>query len=327
MTDSEQTAVITLCLHAAFADGAKDDREREQVRRIAEGLSRDMQVDLMGLYQDVLLRRRTVEAAVADLTTPELRQLAYEMALCVCDADGAQTDGERAFLEGLARTLGLDGAGAQALAKEADAIASVPLAAVPAGPAPARPAASDPAPVTVAPAGGPDEAALDSTILNSAVLTGALELLPRSLASMAVIPLQMRLVYTVGKAYGYELDRGHVKDLLATLGLGLTSQYIEEIGRKLLGKFLKKAGGGLFGALGRQATGSAFAFGTTYALGHVAKRYYAGGRTVDPAQLRGTFESLVADARSLQARYAGEIEAKARTIDPKQLLAVVQRGF
>lgn len=322
MTDTEQTAVITLCLLAAFADGAKDDREREQVRRIAEGLSRDMQADLMGLYQDVLLRRRTVETAAADLTTPELRHLAYEMAVCVCDADGAQTDAERSFLEGLARTLGLDGAGAQALAREADAIASVPLAAPPTAPALASPAVAVPARP-----GGPDEPALDATIVNAAVLTGALELLPRSLASMAVIPLQMRLVYNVGQAYGYELDRAAVKDLLATLGVGLTSQYIEEIGRKLLGKLMKKAGGGLFGALGRQATGSAFAFATTYALGHVAKRYYAAGRKVDPEQLRGVFQSLLADAKSLQARYTREIEDKARTIDPKQLLAVVQRGI
>jgi hypothetical protein len=118
-----------------------------------------------------------------------------------------------------------------------------------------------------------------------------------------------------------------VKDLLTTLGIGLTSQYIEEIGRKLLGKFLKTAGGGLFGALGRQATGSAFAFATTYALGHVAKRYYAAGRTLEAAELRGIFESLLADARSLQARYAQQIEDKARTIDPKQLLDVVRRGL
>jgi len=173
----------------------------------------------------------------------------------------------------------------------------------------------------------PDEAALDKTILNTAILTGGLELLPQSLASMAVIALQMRLVYNVGRVYGFELDRGHVKDLLATLGIGLTSQYLEAIGRKLLGGLLKKAGGGLFGSLGRQATGSAFAFATTYALGHVAKRYYASGRRIDAEQLRSVFESMLGEAKGLQSRYAGEIQERARTIDPKQLLAVVQRGL
>lgn len=144
---------------------------------------------------------------------------------------------------------------------------------------------------------------------------------------MAVIALHMRLVYNVGRVYGFELDRGHVKDLLATLGIGLTSQYLEAIGRKLLGGLLKKAGGGLFGSLGRQATGSAFAFATTYALGHVAKRYYASGRRIDAEQLRSVFESMLGEAKGLQSRYAGEIQERARTIDPKQLLAVVQRGL
>ena len=144
---------------------------------------------------------------------------------------------------------------------------------------------------------------------------------------MAVIALHMRLVYNVGRVYGFELDRGHVKDLLATLGIGLTSQYLEAIGRKLLVGLLKKAGGGLFGSLGRQATGSAFAFATTYALGHVAKRYYASGRRIDAEQLRSVFESMLGEAKGLQSRYAGEIQERARTIDPKQLLAVVQRGL
>ena len=47
----------------------------------------------------------------------------------------------------------------------------------------------------------------DSVILNYAILNGALELLPDTLASMAIIPLQMKMVYRIGKSYGYELDR------------------------------------------------------------------------------------------------------------------------
>ena len=69
-------------------------------------------------------------------------------------------------------------------------------------------------------------------ILNYAILNGALELLPESLATMAIIPLQMKMVYRVGMSHGFELDRGHIKDFIATLGVGLTSQYVEQIGRK-----------------------------------------------------------------------------------------------
>jgi hypothetical protein len=41
---------------------------------------------------------------------------------------------------------------------------------------------------------------------------------------------------------------------------------------------------------------------TTYALGHVAKEYYAGGRTMDGARLQQVFRALLADAQGLRQR-------------------------
>ncbi len=38
MTPIEQESILTLSLMAAFADGAKNDAERAEVRRIAESL-------------------------------------------------------------------------------------------------------------------------------------------------------------------------------------------------------------------------------------------------------------------------------------------------
>jgi len=158
------------------------------------------------------------------------------------------------------------------------------------------------------------------------VLNGALELLPESLATMAILPLQMRLVYRIGRAYGYELDAGHAKDFAATLGVGLTGQYLEGVGRKLLGGVLGAIAGRAAGGLARQATSSAVAFATTYALGRVAKDYYAGGRTMDGARLQQVFRALQGDARELRQRYAGEIESRASTLDPKQLVSLVRSG-
>lgn len=302
MTDQEQTALLAISLMAAFADGAKDERERAQLKSIAETLAPEAKTNLATLYQDVLLKRRTLQDTVALLQSPDTRQLAYELAVCVCDADGALNAAERRFLDELRQGLGLDPAPAEAFARDADALASVPLQA----------------------AAAVDQAALDKSILNYAILNGALELLPQSLATMAIIPLQMKMVYRIGKAYGYELDRGHVKDLLATLGVGLTSQYVEEVGRKVLGGLLRAVGGRLAGALGRQAAGSALSFATTYALGHVAKQYYAGGRTLSVDKLKAAFQSLVGEAQALRSRYAGEIEQKARTIDAAKLLELVK---
>jgi len=327
MTEQETKAVLTLSLMAAFADGQKDERERDEIKRIAESLAPDSDLNLSALYQDVLLKRRSLEDTAAQLQSPETKQLAYEMAVCMCDADGVAGDMEKAFLGRLSGALGLSSASSQAFAAAAEAVADAPLAApvvIPAAAAGAAAAAASAA----KPVGGTviDDAATDKMILNYAILNGALELLPESMASMAIIPLQMKMVYRVGKQYGYELDRGHIKDLLATLGVGLTGQYLEQIGRKLIGGLLKKAGGGMLGSAGKAATSIGLTFATTYALGHVAKQYYAGGRTLDSARLKQAYESTMQQGKGLYGRYAGEIQQKASTIDARQIANLVRGG-
>jgi uncharacterized membrane protein YebE (DUF533 family) len=37
--DISQQAILTISLLAAFADGATDDRERQEIRRVAESLA------------------------------------------------------------------------------------------------------------------------------------------------------------------------------------------------------------------------------------------------------------------------------------------------
>jgi uncharacterized protein (DUF697 family) len=134
------------------------------------------------------------------------------------------------------------------------------------------------------------------------------------------------MVYELGKAHGYQLDASHAKDFVAAAGIGLGAQVLEDLGRKLVGGLLGTLGGGLLRGLGGQATGSAMAFASTYALGQLARRYYAGGRNMSTDLLRQTYQGLLAEARSLRTRYAGDIEAKARTLDPAQLVGMVRGG-
>lgn len=314
MTPEQTRSLLAVCLMAAFADGHNDPREREHVRRTAESLSADAGLDVMSLYQDVLLKRVTLEQAVAGLDSQELRQLAFEMAVGVCDADGVHDAGETAFLERLGALLELRRGEADSIVRDADALAGAPvdrpMPEIPAGPEPAA---------------DPDQAELDRMILNAAILNGALELLPESLASWAIIPLQTRLVYRVGKAHGFELDRGHIADFLATVGVGLTSQYVEQFGRKLVGGLLGKVFGKVGRTLGSGATGSAFSFATTYALGHVAKRYYAEGRRLDASALKAAFAQIFDNAKGLQQRYAPDIAERARTLDVKKLASELAR--
>jgi len=316
MNPEQQKSLLTIALFAAFADGTKHDRERDEIRRIAESLATGAGApDLPRLYQDVLLKRVTLDAAAAALADPGERQLAYEMAVCVCDADGRQSDTERRFLDELKALLKLDAGQVEVFEREADAIVELAEAAAPAAVAGAGVVAAQP---NVA------EAELDKSILNYALLNGALELLPQSWASMAIIPLQIKMVYGIGKAHGVELDQGHIKEFIAAAGVGLTSQYLEQFGRKLLGGLLGAAAGKAFGKVGGAATGMAFSFATTYALGHVAKRYYAGGRAMNSAVLRDTFQNLLGPAKQMQAQYLPQIQQKANSLDVAQIMSMVR---
>ena len=103
---------------------------------------------------------------------------------------------------------------------------------------------------------------------------------------------------------------------LLVLGVGMASQMIEGFARSLVRGLL---GRGLVGGLADQASGSAIAFGTTYALGHAAKRYYAGGRKLRPDELRELFTSLVSRSREVESAHAAEIARSARSIDARDL--------
>ena len=335
MTADEMRAVVSVAVMAAFADGRKHEREREELRRIADGLAQDEAVHLPSLVQDVLMGRVSLASVAPRLRADTARQLAYEMAVCVCDADGAQSAAERDFLRALAQALGLDAGAADLYVAQAEAVASAPME--PAMSGAAGPAAATAAGVaagatalavaTDAAARSPvDEAALDRMILNAAILNGAIELLPESLSTLAIIPLQMRLVYRVGQTYGYALDSGHIRDFLATVGVGLTSQYLEQAGRKLLGGLLGKVGGGLLAGVGRQAVSSGMSFVTTYALGHVARRYYAGGRVWTTAMLKDAYQDMTRQAQGLQQRHLPEIRERARGLDAAKVMALVRGG-
>ena len=239
---------------------------------------------------------------MAALANPNERLLAYEMALGVCESDGSLSDGEKKFLQELQGQLGLNPGEAP---KETAGLPDYPL-------------------VPVAPA-GPAPSAVDnsSTILKYAILNGALELLPDTLATMAIIPLQMKMVHGIGRSHGVELDRSSIKEFLAVAGVGLGSQVVEGFARKLMRGIGKKVAGKLAGKAADQITGSAFSFASTYALGQLAERYYQGGRRLDSASARGLFTSLQSQAREMHTRYLPQIQEKAKSINPASILQMI----
>ena len=320
LNDSERVALLTLCVMAAYADGEKGESERAEVKRIIEGLD-SPSINPVAIYQEALRQPQPIAEIATRLQSPAARAMAYEMAVCVCDADDVLDKRESAFLEQLRSALGLQEQAASEFRREAEAITTAPMAMV-------QSSSDDLSDLSIPAPGSPSDPEVDKMILNYSILTGALELLPRSLATMAIIPLQMKMVYRIGKRHGYELDRGHVRDFLATVGVGVTSQVVEGYAVELLGGLLGRFVGGNMGKLAKsiaqQAASSTFSFSSTYALGQVARQYYAGGRKFASVQLRELFSSSLSQAKSLHGRYLPQIQERVKTINPSQLLSLVQ---
>jgi uncharacterized protein (DUF697 family)/tellurite resistance protein len=317
MNPNEQRALLNILVQAAMSDGSKADSERQFIRDLSQQLDGTAGAQhLAQAVQDALLKRVSLDAAAAALTDPSHRQLAYEWAVAVCDADGVASTAEKAFLSQLRGQLALGG---QPTVDAAEIETHAVTAAYADAAAPTAPAVA--APTTPA---GVDQAALDKMVLNYAILNGALELLPQSWASMAIIPLQIKMVYRIGAAHGVALDQGHIREFIATAGVGLTSQYIEQFGRKLLGGLIGKAAGRMLGGIAGQATGMAFSFATTYALGQLAQRYYAGGRVMSTDLLRQTYQGLLGPAKALQERHLPDIQNRARTLDAGEVMRLVK---
>jgi len=306
---SVQDSLLAICLFAAFADGEKSEDEREAVRKIAEELGSE---NLATLSRQILMRKLPLDTVAANLTGREDRMLAYEMALGICEAGGSVSPEETEFLNTLRSLLALGDSDSKAVEAEVAEITHQPVTAPVLVPPPLPESPANPA--------TPEN---DGMILRYSILNGALELLPETLATVAIIPLQMKMVYRIGKSHGVELDRAHIKEFLTVAGAGLGSQVVEGFARKLMRGFGKKMAGKLAGRAADQITGSAFSFASTYAIGHLAEKYYAGGRRIDTQSLKTSFASLQDKARKLHAQYLPQIQEKAGSLNTSSLMSLV----
>ena len=127
MNEQEHTRILCVCILAAFADGAQDEVERAQIQRIVDGFSGE-RLDLTSAYQDVLGDKVSLTEVANQLQTPAAKALAFEMAVCVCHADGVLTDAEKQFLAELRQALQLDAPSTDTHQQTAQAIVQEPLA-------------------------------------------------------------------------------------------------------------------------------------------------------------------------------------------------------
>jgi uncharacterized protein (DUF697 family)/tellurite resistance protein len=302
MTDEEQAAVLTIALMAAGADGSQSAQEKTQLQALA---ALGAPVDLGALGQRLASGQVGLPELAARLPDETLRHRAYEVALLVCNADGPANAPEEAFLGELRTALRLAPSALQPLEASTRSLAAA--------------ATTPPLPVAASVRSASD-AALDDVILQQAILNGALEVLPDGLASMAILPLQLRLVYQVGQHYGQELDANQVTDLAGTLGIGAAAQMVEGVVRKVLGGLASGFLGGLLGGATGVAAGAAVSFAATYALGHVAKQYYAQGRRLSAEDLRALFIRFQEEARGMLPRVQSQIQGMAGRLNVQDVL-------
>ena len=303
MNENDKRPIVTIALMAALADGATSSDEQTQLR---EAMSRLGITDGDGLTQAARTGHLDLAQVVTSLSDDAARAYAYELALVVCNADGPANEREQAFLKDLRAALGLKNTAVQQLEKDAAALAG------------AAPAASG---STGGSTADPD---LEQMILQQAMLAGAVELLPDRLANLVILPLQLRLVYQIGRRYGQQLDVNQIKDLAGTLGIGAAAQAIEGVVSKLVRGVAGGLLGGIIGGAGGIAAGAAVTFSATYALGHVAQRYYAQNRTLSTADLRELFQKFQEYARGIFPRVQNEIQSRAKTLDLPNLLSAIR---
>jgi len=282
MTESEQQAIIAIALLASVADGRAAPEEKTALQSALGSLG---SANLEAVSRKVAAGELKVTDLASQLTSDESKNLAYQTALAICHADGAANESETAFLAELGRALGL-------------------------------PATAEVG--TLPPGGG--AAPIDDLILNQAMIAGALDLLPDKLAGIAIIPVQLRMVYQIGQRHGQQLDANQAKDLAGTLGIGVTAQLMEGVVRSALGGLAKGIFGGLIGGATGLAAGAAVTFASTYALGHVANQYYAQGRTLSAADLRALFARFQDEARTIFPKVESQIQQQAKSLNLQNLL-------
>lgn len=63
---------------------------------------------------------------------------------------------------------------------------------------------------------------------------------------------------------------------------------------------------------------------TTYALGKVAREYYAAGRTLNAAKLKEVFAAMAEEAKTLQGKLSAQIQETAKGINTGNIASLVR---
>ncbi len=306
MTPTDAEIIITIAAQAAVVDGNRSTAELAQIISAATRLGLS---NAESVVQQAAAVPEDVQELSRSLSSDDARRAAYEIAMAVCHADGSVSEKEVTFLEQLSAALGTSGATAEvsAIASVATMTAQVQVPPIPPGATPQ-----------------PQPGELDQLILDQAILTAALEILPDRLSNMAILPLQLRLVYQIGQRHGQQLDMAQAKDFAATFGIGAAAQLMESLVRKTFGKLSGGLLGGMLGGATGLAAGATVSFAATYALGHAAVQYYAQGRALSTADMKTLFARFQQEAETVFPKVQDRVQDVARGTNLQSVLGTLR---
>ncbi|MCX7806009.1 MAG: TerB family tellurite resistance protein [Planctomycetota bacterium] len=288
VTEREAVACLKIVVAMAKADGKLEEAEK----RALEEAIKDLKIAGVPNVENLLEEQVNLDAEVSVLASRDARMLAYESACSMAMADGECSQEEQRLLDRLKKDLKISDRNASILTRVINEARDTVL------------------PSNIQPISDPEKRAkeIKEDVLKYSVLSAVLGAFPvpglAVVTDMAVVGLQVKMVRDVGQYYGHKVDKAAAKSLLGALGLGTGAR----IAVSNLCKFVPVWG---------SAVGAAASFASTWALGRIADRYFAGGAKEDPAKLREEFKKAEQEGKSVYEQNKALVEEKRKAARTK----------
>ena len=314
MTPDQTRAVLTVALMAAFADGLKDDRERtahQGARRPPAGRRHRPRRALPG---GAARASRSSPTSCARSPPTRARAVRLRDGGRASSTPTARTPAPKARSSTeLAQTLGLPAAAARDYVAEADAIAAVP--GVPAAGA-ATAAVPAPAAARRRPWMPPRSTSRSSTRRSP---TPRWSCCPNRSRRWRSCRCRCASSTRSARRTATSSTRGTSRNSSPRSAWASPASTSSSSAASCWAACSAAVLGGMGRGVGRQAASSGMAFASTWALGQVAKQYYASGRKLDIEKLKPAFTPLVQQGQSMIQQYGPQIAERAKTINVKSL--------
>lgn len=271
----ESVPMLQLLVAVAKSDGKIEGAEKDAIEDSFKELSLPTGYSVERLLtEDVAL-----DAILNQITSDEAKKSAFSSAYLLARADGAYTEPEKKLIQTLQTRFNISDKEIKELELELVVV-------------------DTPVETTIVSAVAPPERAARANDLRRkyCILTALAGAIPVPvIGDLMVIPMQLKMVYELGKVYGQDATKDKIKNILATLGVGTGARIAVSSISKLV------PGWGSF-------VGATTAFATTYAIGHVATRHFESGVPVET--LKTEFKQKKEEGKREYESQKSEIEAK-----------------